>query len=56
LENVEEPITTRTQQPYTPTEKLKSYKAAKLTAPCFGFVDASRSGEIPERPAAWLIQ
>ena len=46
MENVEEPVTTRTQQPYTPTEKLMSYKAAKLTPPCLGFVDASRSGTL----------
>jgi hypothetical protein len=27
----------------TPVWKLSSYKAAKLAAPCFGFVDALRS-------------
>jgi len=31
----------------TPVWKLPSYKAAKLTAPCFGFVDAIRRIPIP---------
>jgi len=28
-------------------EKLKSFAAAKRTAPCFGFVDACRRSPIP---------